>query len=190
MEYKEKIVVKAKDRMLTVNIITLEKAKDNFFNSIEKTNTCWIYKGLIGTNGYGRCRYYKNPMYAHRFSWLIHHGEIPKKLHVLHSCDVKSCVNPNHLRLGTHQDNMKDMHERGTTENHEYKKHPERIRNGQQLKCAKLTKIQADEIRASYKPRIISTYKLAKKYGVSQGTIMFILKNITYKNETYKRRLE
>jgi hypothetical protein len=62
--------------------------------------------------GYGGFRYNGKMMLAHRVSYLLNKGEIGDK-HVLHSCDNPYCVNPDHLFLGTHQDNMSDMKKKG-----------------------------------------------------------------------------
>jgi hypothetical protein len=86
-----------------------EPIRPRFYEKfIRDENGCWIWVGS-GCNGYGhiwisgRCRR------AHQVSWEIHHGPIPDGLYVCHRCDVKLCVNPDHLFLGTHQDNMNDM---------------------------------------------------------------------------------
>ncbi len=63
--------------------------------------------------GYGRLRRGGVVKWAHRAAWEDTCGAIPKGMHVLHKCDNRSCVNPNHLFLGTHRDNMKDMVEKG-----------------------------------------------------------------------------
>lgn len=73
---------------------------------------CWIWLGgTRGKSGYGCMTHPKTqkPTQAHRFSWELHRGEIPEGMLVLHKCDVPSCVNPDHLYLGTHGENMKDM---------------------------------------------------------------------------------
>lgn len=72
---------------------------------------CWLWRGGL-CNGYGTF-HYKDEVAAHRASWALHHGPIPKGLFVLHSCDNKRCVNPSHLHLGTHADNMLEWQERG-----------------------------------------------------------------------------
>ncbi len=59
---------------------------------------------------------------AHRFSWQIHKGDIPEKLHVLHKCDTPACVNPDHLFLGTNGDNMRDKAKKGRATSWESKK--------------------------------------------------------------------
>ena len=71
---------------------------------------CWIWMGCFDKDGYGRIRkkYSKSLIRAHRWSWELFNGKIPHGLWVLHKCDTPSCVNPYHLFLGTHTDNMRD----------------------------------------------------------------------------------
>jgi hypothetical protein len=71
---------------------------------------CWEWLRAVRTDGYGTVKDRRDiTVGAHRVSWQEHKGEIPEGLHVLHKCDNKLCVNPDHLFLGTHKDNMKDM---------------------------------------------------------------------------------
>lgn len=74
---------------------------------------CWEWLGNLQA-GYRYGRFYMNGSngYAHRASYKIYIGE-PGELYVLHKCDNTSCVNPNHLFLGSHQDNMKDRDQKG-----------------------------------------------------------------------------
>lgn len=80
---------------------------------IKKENECWLWIGAKVSKGYGYLSYNKKNHGAHRISWLIHQGEIPKKLSVLHKCDNPPCTNPDHLFLGNQDINMIDMHNKG-----------------------------------------------------------------------------
>lgn len=83
-----------------------------FFAKVKVTDTCWEWLGSKW-RGYGRLTVNGIPKKAHRFMWEMTHGSIPSDMHVLHSCDNPACVNPAHLFLGTHQDNMKDKIKKG-----------------------------------------------------------------------------
>lgn len=80
----------------------------------EPNSGCWLWTGCIYEGrGYGKCRWDTKNMSAHRASWIIHNGPIPDGMFVLHKCDTKICINPNHLYLGTQSQNMFDRYSRG-----------------------------------------------------------------------------
>lgn len=100
-------------------------AEERFWAKVNKSGACWCWKGRVDKWGYG----YFNIKYGkkwrmigvHRFSWLLHNGGfLVREVNVLHRCDNPSCINPNHLFLGTHTDNMKDKSQKGR--HHETKK--------------------------------------------------------------------
>jgi hypothetical protein len=86
--------------------------EERFFQKVDKTESCWLWKGALNSRGYGSFGVNGKATSAHRYSYEIHIGEIPEGINVCHSCDVRNCVNPKHLWLGTHSDNMKDMVEK------------------------------------------------------------------------------
>lgn len=96
-------------------------------DKIEIAGECWLWQASTNSDGYGQFQLYGRPWRAHRASWTLHIGPIPEGLHVLHSCDTPLCINPSHLRLGTHQENMQDRVLRKTgTNQHKGKTHCKR----------------------------------------------------------------
>ena len=87
---------------------------ERFFKKVEfLTNLCWKWTGCRTKGGYGRTGFEGKTTGAHRLSWILHFGPIPDGLHVLHKCDNPSCIRPDHLFLGTFQDNMQDKVNKG-----------------------------------------------------------------------------
>lgn len=76
--------------------------------SPEPNSGCWLWTGFEYGNGYGGVKRRPRVILAHRYAWELFVGEIPDSMNVLHRCDTPKCVNPQHLFLGTHLDNMRD----------------------------------------------------------------------------------
>lgn len=108
-----------------------EKQIQNYYKRIKKTDNpdeCWEWQSRIDRYGYGEFRFdSKGKRYfrlAHRLALKLNNIDITGHL-VLHSCDNRKCCNPNHLRTGTHQENMNDMKERGRSLKGRKKSKPE-----------------------------------------------------------------
>ncbi len=105
---------------------TLKERFDEKWIPVTETG-CWLWTAHVRTKGYGRIIVNCKVKHAHRVSWELHKGPIPDGLCVLHKCDVPSCVNPDHLWLGTDKDNTQDMIKKGR----KYKFTKEENRRGQ-----------------------------------------------------------
>ncbi len=123
---------------------------------VPQPDGCWLWMGAVISSGYGSIGRHG---LAHRESYTAFRGKVPDGKHVLHRCDVPLCVNPDHLFIGTHTDNMRDMFRKGRG-------------------YTKLTKSEAAQISGDTR----SSRVLAKQYGISKTTVLII------KNGTWRRR--
>lgn len=148
--------------------------EERFWEYVDKNgaNGCWEWTGGCTTNGYGRIQSGGKLIASHRVSYELHHPLTKSiddiELYVLHSCDNRKCVNPIHLRLGTHQENMTDMKDKG------------RGTNGEKQPNSKLNEKQVLEIREKYTEGNTSYAKLGEEYGVSHSTIRRIITRKTW----------
>jgi hypothetical protein len=79
---------------------------------VNQSTGCWLWQGSRDSWGYGHIKHNGRYFSTHRLSWMVHNGPI-EKMQVLHSCDVRNCINPDHLFLGTQKDNLADMAKKG-----------------------------------------------------------------------------
>lgn len=119
---------------------------------------CWIWGKTIASDGYGKISIKSKQQPAHRISYEFFNGEIPENMMVCHKCDNRSCVNPAHLFLGTHQDNMSDMTKK------------KRQAHNESHGASKLTEQQVIDIYLSDKTQL----ELANEYGVTRRSINYI----------------
>ncbi len=108
--------------------------EERFWSRIEKTDSCWLWTGLVNDAGYGMIGVDKKLVRAHRYSYWLHYGEWPLPVG-RHTCDNPKCVRPDHIVAGTHQDNMADRCKR--------KRHA----FGERVGTARLTSEQVREIK-------------------------------------------
>lgn len=133
-------------------------------------NECWEWARYKDKRGYGTFRCGKKKIYAPRFSWTLYVGEIPDGLFVCHKCDNPGCVNPAHLFLGTHLDNMQDCANKG--------RRPKQ--DGEKNNAAKLMEVQVKAIREMRRDGVWE-YVIAKEFGVTQSTVSMIVNNKTWR---------
>jgi len=145
--------------------------KETFLQECEViTETgCWIWLNYVGTDGYGMITYKNRPIRAHRFSYALFKDKITEGMKVCHKCDIKACVNPEHLFLGTYADNNKDRH---------FKK---RDAIGSKNGLAKLTENQVKTIKSLLKDGKKGV-DIARIYGVSPLIISRINTGYTWRH--------
>ena len=137
---------------------------ERFWSKVNKTSTCWLWTAGVSKDGYGKYWYNKKNIRAHRYSYMVSKSEIADGLVVRHTCDVRLCVNPKHLLLGTVQDNIDDMIERGRR----------KVNNGEHHGNNRLTNDDIYEIKI-LRGFDFTNIELAKRFQVSDSLISLIL---------------
>ena len=130
---------------------------------------CWLWTGQQTHSKYGQINSRFTRILAHRLSWMIYRGPIPEHLDVLHECDVKICVNPDHLKLGTDQENANDVGNHG-----------KRV-NGERICTAKLTTEKVLEMRHKF-ANGVSQKLLRREYGLTNGQVSKIVRGLAWKH--------
>lgn len=141
-----------------------------FWSKVEKTNSCWIWTGgksddEHGTIGKGRGKT-SNIIGAHRASWMLHNGPIPRGKHILHKCPGRhnpSCVNPDHLETGNQSQNSQDAAD-------------QQRRLGKKYWNAKLTYADIENIKFVFLSGGITKAELARKFGISATHVSYLVR--------------
>lgn len=133
---------------------------------------CWEWEARRSKAGYGQLWVESGPESAHRVSYKLSVGLIPEGINVLHRCDNKKCVNPDHLFLGTRQDNMDDMSKKGR----------KAVFVGGKNPVSKLTEKQVREIRTLYATGCYSYTMIAQKFTVSPSLIGLVVRKVNWKH--------
>jgi hypothetical protein len=177
----------------TKHPVTLEQ---RFWAKVVKTPDHWLWIGAKGHGGHGHISRGPGKGFADssRLSWEIHNGPIPAGKNVLHSCiGTPECVNPEHLYLGTQQDNVDDMMEQGRHQmnatsdswahglSHGSHTHPERLSRGERHYHRKLTDDLVREIRSLYASGI-TQIALGHRFHVDNTTISNVVRRKSWKH--------
>lgn len=164
--------MKIVDDIIHINVHN-RSIEEKFWEKVNKESDdkCWTWTASINNFRYGNFNFNGIIERSHRVSWILTNGKIPEGLCVLHKCDNRKCVNPNHLFLGTYKDNAIDRNNKKRG----YIPDPEHVNT------TKLTWNIVREIRKEYKENNITYRNLAKKYGISRSEIGYIIKNEHWK---------
>lgn len=129
--------------------------EQRFWSKVLVTDGCWVWVGALNRDGYGRFYFQYHNFPVHRLAYEMLVGEIPKGMNVCHHCDNPACVNPAHLFVGSHADNMRDRNSKS------------RQSRGSKRPAAKLTEEMIPLIRADQRTQC----EIAADYGVTQSVI-------------------
>lgn len=178
-----------------IEINPTQSDKERFWRKVDKSSgpdNCWIWESSKNRKGYGTFNVGRRNLKAHRIAWIISHGPIPHDgsahgICVCHRCDVRDCVNPAHLFLGTNAQNMADMIQKGRDnkargDSHRARMHPELMPRGEAHGRALITAAQVLEIRSLYSAGGITMKELGNRFGLAKSSINNIIKRNNWKH--------
>lgn len=144
-------------------------AEKRFWSNVRiYPNGCWVWKGRPGKKGYGSFSLLGKQLYAHVVSWILTHQWKRGNLLVLHTCDVRMCVRPDHLFRGTSKDNSQDMVNKGRVCRGDL--HPHAVLSGKAINI----------IKSEFEPG--NGMVLAKRFGVSRSAITHVIHGRSWKH--------
>lgn len=144
-------------------------------------NSCWPWDAALFSNGYGAMKHGGKTLKGHRVSYELHKGRIPDGMYVCHSCDNKSCTNPDHLWIGTPADNMNDKvakgrQSKGAAHAETFRNSPVYLENrprGEKHGQSKVTDQQRAEIITRRQSGEVQR-TIAEDYGITQSAVSYI----------------
>jgi len=148
---------------------TVEFQKQHFMGYVKKEDSCWIWVGGRFDDGYGSYWFNEKNVHANRVSYLLFKGPIPTGMFVCHSCDNPTCVNPEHLWLGTQFENVRDKYNKG------------RAAVGEKCRQSHLTAQDVADMRTEKKLNPSTPYSaIASRFGISKCCTMRIIKGMSW----------
>lgn len=171
-----------------------------FWQSVDQSGDCWLWTAGVDKDGYGRIRVNGAQQRTHQVSYVLHYGPIPDGMWVLHRCDNPRCVRPDHLFLGTSQDNVADRTTKGRSATgdrnasrlypdrrprgarHHWRTKPETRMHGERNGRAKLTADDVRQIRVLWATGQHTKVALAAQFGVTDVLIGKIVNRQVWQN--------
>ena len=139
-----------------------------------RTDTCWIWQGATSSTGYGVFSLNGSSVGAHRIAYTMTRGPIPKGMEICHRCDVPKCVNPSHMFIGTHADNMRDK---------ALKRRAPRL-TGKSNGQSKITPALARAIFIRYKAGGVTQDDVARMFRVKRSKVADVVNRRTHVDVT------
>lgn len=137
-----------------------------FETHVDRSGECWLWTGTFSAKGYGVLTFNYKQFRAHRVSWELANGRpVPEGMFVCHRCDTPACVRPEHLFIGTNDDNVQDC-----------------VRKGRRPR--KLTREHVKAIRSLLRAGVSSIRALGRQYGVDESAIRNIERNALWRKES------
>lgn len=148
-----------------------EEQEVRFLKLVEKTARCWLWRGgKSSENGYGRVQIKGGRELTHRLSYAIYKGDLVEGVFVCHTCDNRLCVNPDHLFLGSHLENVADCIIKG------------RNTRGDKHGARKLSEDAVREMRRLYALGNYTQQQLAVRYGIDRPYATKIINHRQWKH--------
>lgn len=155
--------------------ISVKSLSARFWEKVDRKtiDDCWNWIGAINSSGYGSININGNIVSSSRASWILHFGNIPANMYVLHRCDNRKCVNPSHLFLGSHADNMRDMANKGRGKT--------KIQHGENNPRSKLTENDVIAIRNLYAEGRYTLKDIGAIFDIKFQTVSDIIRKKRWK---------
>lgn len=161
----------------------IETKEDLFANTVTTESDCWEWQGRTDKDGYGRTHFGGKDRGVHRLvAMFIFDFDIESELLVCHHCDNPPCLNPDHIFVGTNQDNMDDMVRKGRSKISEATKLKLSIARIKKARTTHASKLNWNKVRRIRKMKgIKSSRQLANEYSVTKRVILLVWRNETWK---------
>jgi len=164
-----------------------EGFEDRFWKRVDKSGACWVWIGPLRNDGYAQMEINGRKHLAHRISWSIEHGVVTGEHCVLHKCDNKPCVRPDHFLAGSRGDNNRDREAKGrggraSGDRNGRRTKPECTARGERQGSAKLTEAAVKNMRHRFSHGTVTRHQLAAEYGVSFFTVVDVIRRRSWRH--------